>query len=215
MPIKDIWIYMPLLFITAILLYLIISIFDILFSRVAFIEVESIHIPYMAHPLPFIVVAVMLWLKSCGVFNWRVSVMWWLIFQIWVVGSQLSILIVERKRKRSTLSTFSPCWQFQHWRNIYGKNLPVSSKNILSHTTGKDLGGGAMKKFRCGIGWDQLVIYNTGWFIFRVRIRSEWLEVVSAMDSSEHSSQLGQPITKEEYHRIALTIAYAISNACD
>jgi len=69
MPIKDIWIYMPLLFITVILLYLIISIFDILFSRVAFIEVESIHIPYIAHLLPFIVVVVMLWLKSCGVFN--------------------------------------------------------------------------------------------------------------------------------------------------
>jgi hypothetical protein len=52
---------MPLLFVTAILWYLIISIFDILFSRVAFIEVESIHIPYMAHLLPFIVVAEILW----------------------------------------------------------------------------------------------------------------------------------------------------------
>jgi hypothetical protein len=133
-----------------------------------------------------------------------------------VVGSQLSILIVERKRKRSTSFNLLPMLTVPTLKEYIWEELTsIIQKHSFTHLQGKDLGGGAMKKFRCGIGWDQLVIYNTGWFIFRVRIRSEWLEVVSAMDSSEHSSQLGQPITKEEYHRIALTIAYAISNPCD
>jgi hypothetical protein len=80
-----------------------------------------------------------------------------------VVGSQLSILIVERKRKRSTSFNLLPMLTVPTLKEYIWEELTsIIQKHSFTHLQGKDLGGGAMKKFRCGIGWDQLVIYNTG-----------------------------------------------------
>jgi len=84
-------------------------------------------------------------------------------FPNWVVGSQLSILMVERKRKRSMSFNLLPILTVPTLKEYIWEELTsIIQKHSFTCLQGKDLGGGAMKKFQCGIGWDQFVIYNTG-----------------------------------------------------
>lgn len=48
-------------------------------------------------------------------------------------------------------------------------------------------------------------------YIFRARVRIEWLDLVELMDAS---GSLGEVGSLDEYRRVALTVAFALSNPC-
>jgi len=67
------------------------------------------------------------------------------------------------KEKESMSFNLLPHIDSSNTEGIYmGRTYQYHPKTFFTCLQGKDLGGGAMKKFQCGIGWDQFVIYNTG-----------------------------------------------------
>jgi len=148
----------------------------------------------------------MLWLKSCGVFIER-AVSCDGDFPNLGGCSQLSILIVERKRKDPHLSTFSHV-DSSTLKNIYGRNLPVSSKNILSTPTREGSGWRGNEKVRCGMAGISY-IYNTGWlFLGQDPIRMAGSCICLGLFGTLQSTWPAH--NKGRIPRIALTIAYAI-----
>jgi hypothetical protein len=51
-------------------------------------------------------------------------------------------------------------------------------------------------------------------FIFRSRVRIEWQNLVELMDASGSSACPGEAPSLDEYRRVALTVAFALSNPC-
>jgi hypothetical protein len=50
---------------------------------------------------------------------------------------------------------------------------------------------------------------------FRARIRADWEHFTGLMDSSGFPACPGEAATPKELHRVALTVALAISNPCE
>ena len=48
-------------------------------------------------------------------------------------------------------------------------------------------------------------------YIFRARVQIEWQDLVELMDAS---GSLGEVGSLDEYRRVALTVAFALSNPC-
>jgi len=84
-------------------------------------------------------------------------------FQIWWLVHAIHLIVEPQKKKIHIFSNLLPMLTVPTLKEFIWENLPVSSKNhSFTHLQGKDLVAGNEKVRCCGIGWDQLVIYNTG-----------------------------------------------------
>jgi hypothetical protein len=76
---------------------------------------------------------------------------------------------------------------------------------------GRDISSPAMKKFRCVVHCI-CTLLSANNMVIRAKIRSDWQHSIHLMDSSEPPACPGEAVTPDEFRRIALTVALAISN---
>lgn len=97
------------------------------------------------------------------------------------------------------------------WKTSCGRNMLMCLGQIwLYHWLGKTFLVWLWKNS----GKCDIIFVLDNWlyiYIFRLRIQADWLQFLQSTDSSDVPA--GGPVTREEFRRIALIVALAISNS--
>ena len=121
-------------------------------------------------------------------------------------------------RKRKGLGSTGPSSVLIHAsaptlkEHIWSELRSVIYKHSTVPLINKEPNGPAMQTFR----WVIQCLCNeklTVW-VFRAKICTDWEHFTGLMDSSGFPACPGEAATVEELHRVALTVALAISNPC-